>query len=395
MALLNTWASQQDPSTLSPLDRLLNNYIQKSDAPAAFLMRGDPQGLLADINTPKPVNMAQDMNNLALGMIGSVNPVGKTAQELAHGLAQKNAVEMLGLHPNNTAIERAKALGFNVNEPVYHGTTHEFTQFGGKLHNPEGHLGAGHYFTTSPADASINYANLNSPDLSNRIEKTTEDILSHNDIYDWSTGDKNYNKAFEQAKKQIAGQNEGNIIPAYLKSKSLLDISPESNTWLDFTPKYNKQGDFVKDNPNTIKLYKSLQKQGKTYNFNPDNVMADLELYDQVNAHDLDKALRNSEPLMYAEHPRTGALAGNEVLRNIYKDLGYDTVKMNANAAFPKMFEQIPEDVSHIIVNKPNQIRSPFAAFDPARANEPDLLAGAMALPVSGLLSEPKKKKQQ
>ena len=78
MALLNTWASQQDQATLSPLDRLLNNYIQKGDAPLAYLMRGDAQGLLKDLNTPKPVNMTQDMTNAALnlnpimGLLGTV-----------------------------------------------------------------------------------------------------------------------------------------------------------------------------------------------------------------------------------------------------------------------------------------------------------------------------------
>ena len=44
MALLNTWASQQDQATLSPLSRLLNNYIQQGNAPLSYLMRGDPQG---------------------------------------------------------------------------------------------------------------------------------------------------------------------------------------------------------------------------------------------------------------------------------------------------------------------------------------------------------------
>jgi hypothetical protein len=89
MALLNTWASQQDQATLSPLDRLLNNYIQKGDAPLAYLMRGDAQGLLKDLNTPKPVNMTQDMTNAALnlnpvmGLIGALAPakyVGKTLE---------------------------------------------------------------------------------------------------------------------------------------------------------------------------------------------------------------------------------------------------------------------------------------------------------------------------
>jgi hypothetical protein len=79
MALLNTWASQQDQATLSPLSRLLNNYIQKGDAPLAYLMRGDAQGLLKDLNTPKPVNTTQDMTNLALNLNPVMGLIGATA----------------------------------------------------------------------------------------------------------------------------------------------------------------------------------------------------------------------------------------------------------------------------------------------------------------------------
>jgi hypothetical protein len=79
MALLNTWASQQDQATLSPLDRLLNNYIQQGDAPLAYLMRGDAQGLLKDLNTPKPVNMTQDMANAALNLNPVMGLIGATA----------------------------------------------------------------------------------------------------------------------------------------------------------------------------------------------------------------------------------------------------------------------------------------------------------------------------
>jgi hypothetical protein len=82
MALLNTWASQQDQATLSPLDRLLNNYIQQGNYPLSYLMRGDPQGLWKNLNTPKPVNTVQDMTELALGLVGSVKPVGDVSKGL-------------------------------------------------------------------------------------------------------------------------------------------------------------------------------------------------------------------------------------------------------------------------------------------------------------------------
>lgn len=96
MPIFNTWASQQDPSNLSPLDRLLNQYIQKSDAPAAYLMRGDPQGLWKDLNTPKPVNMAQDMTDVALNANPIMGLIGATAFHGSPYLFDKFDIKKLG-----------------------------------------------------------------------------------------------------------------------------------------------------------------------------------------------------------------------------------------------------------------------------------------------------------
>jgi hypothetical protein len=96
MALLNTWASQQDQATLSPLDRLLNNYIQKGDAPLAYLMRGDAQGLLKDLNTPKPVNMTQDMANAALNLNPVMGLIGATAYHGSPAIFDKFDINKVG-----------------------------------------------------------------------------------------------------------------------------------------------------------------------------------------------------------------------------------------------------------------------------------------------------------
>ena len=96
MALLNTWASQQDQATLSPLSRLLNNYIQKGDAPLAYLMRGDAQGLLKDLNTPKPVNTTQDMTNLALNLNPVMGLIGATAYHGSPYLFDKFNINRVG-----------------------------------------------------------------------------------------------------------------------------------------------------------------------------------------------------------------------------------------------------------------------------------------------------------
>ena len=43
----------------------------------------------------------------------SLKPLSKTQFQVANEVAQKNAVDMLGLPPDNTAMDRAKAMGFD------------------------------------------------------------------------------------------------------------------------------------------------------------------------------------------------------------------------------------------------------------------------------------------
>ena len=260
MALLNTWASQQDPNSLSPLDRALNNYIQQGDAPLAYLMRGDAQGLLKDLNTPKPVNTTQDMTDLALNLVGSINSMGnvtkgllsKTQFEKAQEIASKNAETLLGLPKGNTAMDRAKAMGYNT--PAYHGTNVQFSEFGPNS-----------WFTTEPKYAS-DYAYVLQP----------------------------------------SGTAEApQVIP------TLLNLGKTKEAQMFTT---------------TDDVMKALGKKN-TDSFTLSNVGGGSS--------------------------------------------------------------------SHYVIKDPSNIRSQFAAFDPARANEPDLLAATMAIPVSGLLQEPKEKKKK
>ena len=58
---------------------------------------------------------------------------------------------------------RKKIAGFD--KDVYHGSTFNISQFKTENLNPTSYMGRGHYFTTSPEDASVNYASLDSPDI--------------------------------------------------------------------------------------------------------------------------------------------------------------------------------------------------------------------------------------
>jgi len=97
--------------------------------------------------------------DLAMGFAGNIKPVGKTPYELAQEVAQKNAVEMLGLPKGNTAIDRAKALGFNLDVPLYRGSTKPETS----------HVGQSVYATTDPKSAEFYASNLST--LQNAVNK--------------------------------------------------------------------------------------------------------------------------------------------------------------------------------------------------------------------------------
>ena len=53
----------------------------------------------------------------------------KYPQSEALEQARRNAIRMLGLHKHNTPEERARAMGFNWDEPLYHGTEGDFPEF--------------------------------------------------------------------------------------------------------------------------------------------------------------------------------------------------------------------------------------------------------------------------
>ena len=96
---------------LSDYSQLLEGYPNAKRFAQA--LRGNiEQNVPSQADFESPEAMSQWSQSAALKA-----PMGlttKTAHQLAHDLAQKNAVEMLGLPANNTAMDRAKALGFNV-----------------------------------------------------------------------------------------------------------------------------------------------------------------------------------------------------------------------------------------------------------------------------------------
>jgi hypothetical protein len=81
-----------------------------------------------------------------------------------------------------------------------------------------------------------------------------------------------------------------------------------------------------------------------------------------------------------------GADSGNDVIRQLYQDMGYNGAIIDANKAFPNM--KMPPNTKHLMMFEPQDLRSVNAAFNPADAdkaglllsdNKPSILGSALA----------------
>jgi hypothetical protein len=98
------------------------------------LLRGDTSGF-DKLNAPTVAN-PQEAVDIATGFAGTIKPVQAKVFQEAFDLAQQRAALPiaeggLGLPANNTAMDRAKAMGFET--PAYHGTDKDFPAFDKKF----------------------------------------------------------------------------------------------------------------------------------------------------------------------------------------------------------------------------------------------------------------------
>lgn len=128
------------------------------------LLQGDPTkfGLLAQefnrkAQTPEGA-LDVALNFAPLGVTKIVSP--KTQYEIAQEVAQRNAALPvseggLGLPKNNTAMDRAKAMGFDITNPLYYGSQNNIVSFDPSKIGSRFDYSFGHHTTTSPNEASV------------------------------------------------------------------------------------------------------------------------------------------------------------------------------------------------------------------------------------------------
>ena len=255
---------------------------------------------------PMTQEQALDVALSAPMMLGTIKPVAKTVYETAQDIAQKNAALPvskggLGLPANNTAMDRARAMGYTT--PAYHGTA-----------------------------------------------RTPDGIKS----FDFSMG------------KRGSGNRDG-LIGTFSTNDSAVAS--------DFA---NFAG--YMQNSNVMPLLIKQQNPWKPTKYK--------EISDLIDAHTIFNDARRypGSTLRMVDD-----IINPEAARKELIDKGYDSIFLE-NTLTDSIDQITP--INQYVSIKPENIRSRFAAFDPFRRNEADILAGIGAVPV-GLLTDNKRKEKK
>lgn len=358
----------------------------------------------------------------------------KAPQDDALALAQKNAALSiedggLGLPQNNTAMDRASAMGFDVDEEIYHASTHDIDAFDLSKANPEGDMGAGIYTTSSAEDASSNYSDLSGADLTQRIESRADSIANEMDGLDtdemlelssqygltFDPNDVTYPDELPRlmAERELYGKRP-NISPLYGRSDNPLLLGDEQSLLSYELPEVDYK-DYLDEVGGDIDEAMELANDAR-YDGEPEGSLVDLMdslrnnnydantsqsigLLNEV-AYDGEGILSNdamdilrSDYNLLDVYDDSGSVAGTELIREAFEGAGFDSIidsgvnaKWGDASGRANMMEGMDDETIHRIFFKPNQLRSKFAAFDPMRRESANLLAGIGGIGLTGLL---------
>ena len=309
------------------------------------------------------------------------------------------------------AEERARQMQKGLlSTPAYHGTTHDIQEFTLERSNPENYLGQAHYFTSSPIDASENYGGQG-PDLTSRIERELDILAGLTDnelkeivskeVADQFDSDMQrvdrlgqvdlHQELLREAAKAKLTTHEGAVMDVQLQLKNPLYIDgsdKEQRFKLDVV--YDDDGDIVDEKGNITELHQAIVDAGYEFDGGDGDELARMfmahsddyfgdKLYDEgLTATDVNYILQNMDKSdLYTDD---GSFAGNEFIRQVYENLGHDSVVMDASKAFN--MENIPEGTKHYIVfdKHANQIRSRRAKFDPKKSDSRNILASTLPI---------------
>ena len=372
---------------------LRDRDLPRAGAAGAGLLLPMVSGRLMREGGSRAVDAMEDAINR--GDLDAINDAIDKLPPPPSDLVLPDANELLRLNRRNQWLEPSEVQG-----PVYHGTTHVFDEFDPRMGNPESHHGASSYFSSSPTDVQTNYARIDGPDVTQRIELEQERLMNLEDL-DEAT-------ALSSARTRILGEHQGATVPANIRLENPVDTRPDG-TVFKFEEYFDDELGRVEEGE-LFDIIDAMNKVGGDLGVDTGPAVRELAItaLDEggISAYDLERIMRGDlgDQFFDAIDPATDEALGGvgEFLRRVYKEAGYDGTIVDAEATFgPRMMElfdrrpggpiRVPvagmpgvEGATHYAVFDPRNIRSPFARFDPSRRDSADLLAGLAGLLATG-----------
>ena len=263
---------------------------------------------------------------------------------------------------------------------VYHGTVGgQFSIFNRDYASIEGDMGAGFYFTNSSADVGENYED-GGPDFENKVARRAEQIEAEEEI--------DYEEAEERAREEL--YKESALYDVFLNIKYPANVQ----TTMLFSDEAEVDEISEEDYEDEDAYYEALDEARQNAwedvitritdridadGYSIDNDALNGLLWDAIYNDGISiSELKDKINELYPEDDE-GNQAGNEILRIVIDELGYDgIIDPTVSEKFERM--NLDEDTTHYIAFEPTQIKSATENNGQFLADDPNIYHQSAAM---------------
>jgi hypothetical protein len=212
---------------------------------------------------------------------------------------------------------------FRSGEPVVvealHGTTNaDLTEFKRSRANIDSDMGAGFYASNAPEDVAANYANVDGPDLTRRVEMLAERLAQDDEFED------DMDAAREEARRRLS-EGSPNTMKLFMRFKNPAVLGGRGETFLDYNEAYDEETD------------EYGEPEGKLLDF-VEELRITAPVFDVS-----DRQIETAIGRIFEEAEGEGVKAS--VLHNIIKDEFLDAADENGNSASSEVFRQVLSEI--------------------------------------------------